>query len=57
MPAPDWAAWVLFAAVLFAAPVLLRLLAGDDEPDNAVTHESGDVRQDEDEPGGMLAAT
>lgn len=33
--------WFLLACLL-VLPVVLRLLGGDDEPDNAITHESGD---------------
>jgi hypothetical protein len=46
--------WLILIALL-ALPVLLRLHAGDDEPDNATVHESG-TPEDEDPGGGMLAA-
>ena len=44
--------WLMLAALL-VLPVLLRVHAGD-EPDNAITHESGGTPEDE-EPD-MLAA-
>jgi hypothetical protein len=45
--------WLMLIALL-VLPVLLRLHAGDDEPDNAITHESG--QPEDEEPDGMLAA-
>ena len=35
---PSWTLW-LFLVALLVLPVLLRLYVGDDEPDNAITHE------------------
>ena len=45
--------WLMLAALL-VLPVLLRLHVGDDGPDNAITHESGEPL-DED-PDALAAA-
>lgn len=60
MPAllSPWIPCILFAAVIIIGVPLLRLLAGDDPPDNAITHESGDGADgsQEDGPGALLKA-
>jgi hypothetical protein len=48
---PAWLPWLLLAAIPVLA-LIIRLLAGDDMPDNSITHESGD----EDDPGPAIVA-
>lgn len=52
-----WFSWLLLAAIP-VLPVVLRLLVGDDPPDNAIIHESGDGKDgsQQDEPGALLEA-
>lgn len=53
-----WIPCILFAAVIIVGVPLLCLLAGDDPPDNAIIHESGDGRDGsrEDGPGALPKA-
>jgi hypothetical protein len=56
----SWLLWLILAALL-VLPVLLRLRVGDEGPDNAITHESGDDQEDgrgegDAGPAGLLAA-
>jgi hypothetical protein len=54
MPAHNWIAWILAAAVL-VLPILLRLYVGDDGPDNAMRQEQpGDDGEERDPEPGML---
>jgi len=53
---PAWFSWLLLAVLLLLPAVLA--FAGDEEPDNSITHESGDGRDrsQDDEPDGLLMA-
>lgn len=51
-----WIPCILFAAVIIIGVPLLCLLAGDDEPDNAIAHESADGRERDPEPPLLAAA-
>lgn len=42
----SWFPWFLLACALIVLPVLLRLLVGEDPPDNSVTHEQDGKPED-----------
>jgi hypothetical protein len=44
----SWLPWIVLAAVLITVPVALRLFAGDDGPDNAITQEQPGENSEED---------
>lgn len=52
----SWLPWVLLACLLIL-PVLLRLLVGEDEPDNAITHEQDGTEKKRDPGPPLLTAT
>lgn len=52
---PAWITYALLALIPFV-PVVLAFV-GDEPPDNAITHESGDAREaEDDDPDGALMA-
>jgi hypothetical protein len=52
MSAHNWILWLLLAALVFL-PVLLRIYAGEDEPDNAITQEQPGDEGSEPDPEGL----
>ena len=55
----SWLPWILGFVILVVLPVLVRLLVGDDLPDNAIRQEQpGDSKEEDPVPdlGDLLAA-